>query len=172
MIMKTVVNWLSMLAFAGSFTLYSCQEENNLAVISGTLTGHSDCKNKKSMRITEDTPDTLSCVTFLYDPSTRKMQLTHINAGFNCCPGKLWCEVSLNYDTIRIGEYEKEQGCDCNCLFDLEMEISGLEAQQYQIKFIEPYAGEQEPLIFSLDLSVDKEGSHCVIRKVYPWGMN
>jgi len=138
--------------------LKGCKEENDPQAITGKLTNHSECKNFKSLMATGDTPDTLSCISFLYEASAKRMQLTHINAGFNCCPGKLWCDVS--------------QACDCNCLFDLEMELSSIEIQEYVISFIEPYAGDQEPIIFTIDLASDTEGTHCVIRKEYPWGMN
>ena len=163
---------LQVLMIACTCFLYSgCEENSEPSAISGKLTGHSDCKSFKSQMFTEDTPDTLSCISYLFDASAGKLQLTHINAGFNCCPGKLWCEISQQSDTIIIKEGEKEQGCDCNCLFDLEMELSGIEAQEYVMTLIEPYAEDQEPLIFTIDLASVTEGTHCVIRKEYPWGM-
>ncbi|MFA5420089.1 MAG: hypothetical protein WC341_16675, partial [Bacteroidales bacterium] len=59
--------------------------------------------------------------------------------------------------------------CKCNCLYDLDIEINGIDAKIYQVEFIEPYSDEQEKIIFELDLTMEKEGSYCVTRKQYPW---
>jgi hypothetical protein len=96
--------------------------------------------------------------------------MTHINSGFNCCPEKLYCEVSVNNDTVIISEFEKEQGCNCNCLFDLDIELSGFDQNKYIVKFVEPYTIGQEQLIFEMDLATDVEGEYCGVRKGYPWG--
>jgi hypothetical protein len=42
---------------------------------------------------------------------------------------------------------------------------------QYTIKFIEPYASEQLPLLFGIDLKENSSGEYCVVREGYPWGM-
>jgi hypothetical protein len=56
------------------------------------------------------------------------------------------------------------------CLFDLDIELTGIVQNKYLLKFIEPYAIGQEQLIFEMDLTTDVEGEYCVIRKGYPWG--
>ena len=153
------------------FLFSGCEENNDPSAITGKLTSHSDCKIFKSPVFDQDTPDTLSCITFQYDSATNELNLTHLNAGFNCCPGELSCKVSLKNDTIFVAEYEEEQTCDCNCLFDLEIELNGVEPGEYQVTFLEPYAGDQEPLNFRLHLESETEGTCCVIRKEYPWGV-
>jgi hypothetical protein len=95
----------------------------------------------------------------------------HINAGFNCCPEGFYCNVSLKNDTIVIEEFENSSLCDCNCLFDLDIEVKGVETKTYQIKFIEPYCGDQAKLEFPVNLAVLKDGIFCVTRTRYPWGI-
>jgi hypothetical protein len=137
--------------------------------MSGKLLSYSDCKEKKSIDFTEGTPDSLSCVEYSFNPSESKLYLKHINAGFNCCPKGLYCNISLNNDTITIHEFENAHDCDCNCLYDLYIEINGAIIKKYQVKFIEPYCSEQEKLLFEIDLTNGNAGSYCVSRKQYPW---
>lgn len=61
-------------------------------------------------------------------------------------------------------------GCKCNCLYDLELEVAGVESGNYQLRMINPYLGTQKPLILALDLRTQKQGSFCVERSIYPWG--
>lgn len=165
----------SVLSFAVLVCLIgSCnnkEETTGPSGISGNLTNHSECKYFKTFDLKFTEPDTFSCVHYLYDESSHKLIMNHINAGFNCCPESLTCKVSENNDTILVREKEKEQGCDCNCLFDLDIELSGIDQRKYFVKFIEPYAEDQEKLLFEIDLTTGNEGEYCVIRKGYPWGL-
>ena len=148
------------------------EKENQTSTdFSGKLTSYSACKNFKSTQTEFDTPDTLCCVDYSFDASANKLIINHINSGFNCCPEILYCTIALKSDTIIIQEDEKEAGCNCLCLFDLDMEITGVESKKYQVKLIEPYTGDQEKLEFEMDLIKDKSGSVCVVRKNYPWGV-
>jgi hypothetical protein len=153
-------------------TITGCEHQNEPAdsSISGSLTGSSDCKIFKSVDLKFTVADTFSCVQYQYNNATLKLNMTHINAGFNCCPGEIFCDVSVNNDTIIIAESEKEQSCNCLCLFDLDIELQGVDEDIYIVKFIEPYAGDQEKLIFEMDLTSGTEGEFCVIRKGEPWG--
>jgi hypothetical protein len=139
------------------------------SISDGRLVSHSPCKSNKSSGYKSETPDTASCVEYTYDAATKKLALTHINAGFNCCPGELSCDVSLGGDTIIILEQEEAPMCDCNCLYDLEIEIDSVSEAGYQVKFIEPYAVDQDKLEFSIDLASEPDGSYCVTRTQYPW---
>jgi hypothetical protein len=149
-----------------------CEKESKTCTdLSGKLTSHSGCKNKKSATMESETADTLSCVNYSFDPSTNKLLMKHINAGFNCCPESLYCEITLKNDTIIVQEHETDGMCDCDCLFDLDIELINVEAEKYQVQFKEPYAMDQEELQFEMDLTKDANGSFCVIRKQYPWGV-
>lgn len=157
---------LSVLFIAG------CKDQNDPAPsdISGSLTHNSECKSFIAGNLKFDTADTLSCVHYTYNPLDHKLIMVHYNAGFNCCPGELSCEVSIAGDTIIITEFEKEQMCNCNCLFDLDIELNNVDQENYMVKFIEPYAEGQAQLLFDMDLSSSSEGEYCVVRKGYPWG--
>ncbi len=141
-------------------------------ILTGKLLNHTDCKEFKSSRILSDISDTLSCVDYEFNPSSHKLFLKHINAGFNCCPESLYCRISLSSDTIFVQEFEQTQGCHCNCLYDLEIEINGVESKKYQINFAEPYAPKGESINFEIDLTKKITGSYCVTRKNYPWGIH
>jgi hypothetical protein len=100
------------------------------------------------------------------------LTVKHINAGFNCCPDSLYCKVDLEGDTILIQELENSTLCHCNCLYDLVIEIKGIDLKKYHVKFIEPYVADQNKLLFEIDLTEDSTGSYCVTRQQYPWGIN
>ena len=171
--MKTGFNILPAFLIMGILA-FSCDNENESQQqhdIKGRLTGHSECKNKKAFLETIETSDTLSCVEYVYDAVNSRLLLHHINAGFNCCPGNLSCAVTMINDTILIAESEEHYLCDCDCLYDLDIEVIGVENRKYLIKFSEPYLGEQEPLVFEADLPASATGSYCVLRFQYPWGI-
>lgn len=175
--MKTTTYVLSaFMAFI--IILYSCKKENNSTnddetnlTISGELTSYSGCKIFKSGTIVSEIPDTLSCVNYSYNANSNTLAITHINSGFNCCPGSLYCTINSHTDTIIIEEFEKQPQCNCNCLFDLDIEVKGVESKKYQILFIEPYAEGQAKLEFEADLKNSPVGSYCVTRYMYPWGL-
>lgn len=165
------------LIIAGLITLFfiaACEKKasDEDQIISGRLISNSECKGLKSIFLTSSTPDSISSVEYNYHASNNKLMLKHINAGFNCCPGILTCDFRLNADTIIIQEYEEVAQCHCDCLYDLTIEIDGIETKKYQIKFIEPYATNLAPLIFELDLTSIISGSYSVVRKQYPWGIS
>jgi len=150
--------------------VFCCEnEENRQSDLSGMLVNHTGCKNKKSAGMTTGTPDTLSCIEYSYISSDSTLFIKHINAGFNCCPEKLYCNISLAHDTILVREFEKSALCDCDCLYDLEIEIYGAEVRNYVIIVIEPYCRDHAQLIFSIDLKQETEGTFCVSRTKYPW---
>jgi len=131
------------------------------------LVSRSDCKNDlKGGEIT----DSMSCIKYSF--SGEELIINHINAGFNCCPGEITCTSQIKNDTIVIEESEEAPLCNCNCLFDLKIKVNGLLHKQYFIKVKEPYVQDQKELFFAVDLNKSPvEGSHCVVRVKYPWGM-
>lgn len=165
--MKRIISFLFLL---GLILMCTSEPENptemNLTI---RLLGTPQCIHLKSDESQIETPDSQSCVEFSFDRDARKLMLKHLNAGFNCCPESLWCTVTFRNDTIIIQEFEKHVGCKCNCLYDLDMELEGVEPGKYQLRLIEPYLGTQQPLIGLLDLLTQKQGSFCVSRTNYPW---
>lgn len=169
--MKTTINLILIFFFIGFISCEKGNDNTNQLDLSGKLIKNSTCKSDfKSGTSTINTPDTLSCIEYSYDNSSNKLTIKHINSGFNCCPDSLYCDVKLNSDTIIIKEFEAAALCKCNCLYDLNIELNGVTSKKYQVRFIEPYIGEQEQLIFEIDLTKDIDGSFCLIRKQYPWG--
>ncbi len=173
--MKTLF-YLILLAGMLSFVCSGCEQEkeingdNDPLVVSGKIINHTDCKFIKSSHNDSETPDTLSCISYEFNASQNKLKLHHINAGFNCCFDSVYCEISVSNDTISIQEFENEALCDCNCLYDLDIELKGIEPKKYYVKITEPYCGDQEKLFFNADLTSSNEGTYCVTRKLYPWG--
>jgi hypothetical protein len=131
---------------------------------------HSDCKRLSSPDRQTVADSNESCIEYEYFLQQNKLFLKHINAGFNCCPEDIYCTLTVTNDTIKIQEFEMKQLCSCECLFDLDMEISGIFAGQYHLIVQEPYCGDQEKLDFTIDLYEDPSGNYCVERNVYPWG--
>lgn len=154
----------SVILFAGA-----CESNPEHSISGGSLVSHSACKSDKTFMSDSDIPDTVSCVEYAYDASSKKLTLTHINAGFNCCPGELSCDISLLGDTIVVEEKEETPACDCNCLYDLEISVDNVAQANYVIKFVELYCGDADRLIFDIDLSNEITGSYCVNRNNYPW---
>lgn len=155
--------------------MFSCNDEpevNNPLDINGKLTSSTECKSFDGMIRNPITPDTLSCIEYEFDGDNNILTLKHINSAFNCCPGLITCNVSSRNDTILIVESEEQSPCDCDCLYDLDIEINGITTTQYFIQFDEPYIRNQEVLDFQIDLSKNTQGEHCVKRIKYPWGIN
>jgi hypothetical protein len=96
--------------------------------------------------------------------------LTHVNAGFNCCPGDITAGISIANDTITIVEHESESACRCLCLYDLDYRFENIQAGTYTIRFVEPYRPDaDDPLQATIDLAAAPSGTCCVERTAYPW---
>ena len=167
-------------AIALLLLISGCQEEN--PVVSDpdshdpviTMIGSSGCKNFEDVAMPETgaiveppSPD-MDCIDYSFEDGV--LHLTHINAGFNCCPGEISADITVEGDMITITEHEDMKGCHCLCLFDVEYEIENLEAGEYTIRFIELYTEEgDDPLEFPVDLASVPQGDFCVERHHYPW---
>jgi hypothetical protein len=111
------------------------------------------------------------CVQYEYD-GTGVLTLKHVNAGFNCCPGKITADIDIENNVITIVEHESESACRCLCLFDVDYKIENLQPGEYEIKFAELYLDSgDDPLEFTCDLSQAPSGTYCVKRSHYPWDM-
>ena len=153
----------------------SCEKNNNSKgnppEFSGELVSHTDCKNFKSSDDGIETPDSLTCISYDFDASGQILQITHINAGFNCCPDSIYCLINRVGDTLIIDEYDKYGVCDCECLFDLEIKLEGIESKVYYVKIIEALGNDEDPLCFEIDLVNAAQGSYCATRLHYPWNV-
>ena len=171
--MKKVIYSLLVGSLIG-LTIVSCEKKSNddkQGAISGRLISNTTCKSDyRYSAPVDETPDSISCVEYSFDNETHKLTLKHINAGFNCCADSLYCKIELKGDTILVREFEKSAQCDCNCLYDLDIEIDGVDMKKYQVKFVEPYGSKQNKIEFEMDLNNAANGSFSVVRKRYPWG--
>ncbi|MCD6346630.1 MAG: hypothetical protein J7L96_04340 [Bacteroidales bacterium] len=136
-----------------------------------TLDEVGHCK-EFSPKTRSDYPNNTDCILFAYDGDSM-LTMTHINAGFNCCPEEFLVNVDLQNDTIFIRESERNGLCDCNCLYDLHFTIEPIPPGNYFISVDEPYARQAgEPRLQGLvDLSEAGSGEICVERSFYPWGL-
>ena len=160
------------LAALAMFFIVACNNPPDIkgSEISASLVSTSACKNFTPRDLKFNIADTFSCVNYLYNASNNKVNMNHINAGFNCGIENISFGISENNDTIIIHEVENGPIANCLCLFDIEFELEGVDQQKYQVKFIEPNAEGMEELNFEMDLTKNNQGEFCVVRKGYPWG--
>ena len=135
---------------------------------SGSLVEFTDCK-QFGPGPGEFTPVTADCIFYRYD-GVSKLTITHVNAGFNCCPGELTAVVDIANQIITITEAEEQSACRCLCLYDVEYEIVDLVPGTYTIRFVEVYTDENDEVLeCTVDLTSAPSGLHCLDRNHYPW---
>lgn len=140
--------------------------------ITGQLVYNSNCKSYTlAPQYSAQTARNESWIRYIYIPSTRTLRVTHENAGFNCCPGKISTRVKVEGNTITLLEEEEEADCNCLCLFDLEVELYNMLPEVYLLKIEEPYIGDNEPLVNIIDLFNSPTGAFGLTRYYYPWGV-
>lgn len=153
------------------FLLGACKEENGhnaQHAIDGKVVHYTGCKN--SREFTMNTPDSLSCVEYMYNANTQVLNLKHVNAGFNCGSDVISCNITLQNDTIIVEEIEQGEVANCLCLFDLNIVINNIYTQSYVLKFVEPLVNINKPaLIFPINLAQQTSGTYCITRTYYPW---
>ena len=155
-------------------TFSGCKKSSDSQLIpSGTLLRATDCK--QSVARTGDAGAAIAaesqedCLEYRYN-GTDTLALSHINAGFNCCPGEIDADISFEGNIITITERESTAGCHCLCLYDLDYQIANLEPGEYTIRVIEPYISQtDQELEFTVTLSSITSGSFCQTRNSYPW---
>ncbi|HAN00264.1 MAG TPA: hypothetical protein DCQ26_16845 [Marinilabiliales bacterium] len=151
----------------------SCQEsEPQTETPPGTPTGvylsHSACQTRKAGSLSED--NSKECLVFTYRPDVKVLELTHKNAGFNCCPDSIYCDFDFSGDTLIISETEESALCNCLCLFDLTLRLENVAPNNWFIQVQEPYLEPTEYLQGAIDLNEQPEGELCATRDNYPWG--
>jgi len=156
--------YLSLVALVLVVLVSSCKDNDEGPVIQEVV-----CKNDKSTELVSNMVDSLSCIDYVYNANNKTLSIKHINTSFNCCVDGLYFQTTMDADTITIEEFEQNGQCDCMCLYDMDIEISNLQEQKYHIKIIEPNIGQQDIIVFEIDLAQETEGSYCVTRMSYPW---
>ncbi len=124
---------------------------------------------KESTVDTEPYDSCVECVGFTYTGDA-VLILTHMNAGFNSCPGSITADIRFQDSLIVIEAHERESGCDRLCLYDLHYRIERLRPRVYTLRIVQPYLRQgDEPLEFTLDLRAPVSDHWCVPRSGYPW---
>ncbi len=155
------------------FLLLSCEqekEEPKTNEIEGELVSHTKCGTAKQKSIT-NTPKKPR-IDYSFNSKEQTLKLKHFAAAVNCCYEELNCVVKREDNTIIIEENELMSSCNCLCVVDLEIEITGVQKQKYTLKFLEKYAKPDDTLIFEIDLNAQEQGSHEIDRSYYPWSYN
>jgi len=131
----------------------------------------SSCKQFTESAGTDSIAQDQDCVEFTYLPESKTLKIKHLNAAFNCCPDKVFGEISIDSNIITIVEKEKlTDPCKCNCLYDLDYELTDIEAGNYIIRITEAYLNDvDEKLEATLDLNKSEKAEICKKRTSYPW---
>lgn len=136
----------------------------------GSIVEVAGCKGFSIVPPDSGVPADLDCIFYSFISGT--LTLTHVNAGFNCCPDTIYSNMDIADGIISIHEIEAgSTWCDCLCLYDIDYVLEDLAPGDYLIRFHEPYVGDEEtPLEFSAVLEESLQGQYCVERTHYPWG--
>lgn len=149
------------------FALFACKTGTESSPAVGSLVRYEGCKSFNGGNDGFRTfPQNQECLE--YSAAGELLTLKHVNGAFNCCPGDIFAEVHIEDGVITIEEREKEAGCFCLCLFDLDYEIRGLSPGVYTINIVGPYMNNR---IFTctVDLVSSGSGCCCMDRNTYPW---
>ena len=139
----------------------------------GSLIDYTGCKVLPFGIYTDSITPDQDCIQYEYDGES-VLLIKHVNAGFNCCPDKIITTITIQDNIITIQEDEtlENGGCDCLCLFDVDLRIIHLEPGEYTIKVTELYLDPEDiPLEFTVDLISSPSDTYCVQRNDYPWGI-
>lgn len=178
-IMKPLVNFF-FLAFISIVLITGCEKEEpndeEPLILKGNVISNTGCKSVQLESDPGYTPDTLECIAYSFDPENHTLTFLHANAAFNCGLAEMLCEVSLTNDTLILWEIEPGPYAECMCLFDIEIEFTGVESVKYQVE-IRGGSIENEVVMlggkkfgFEMDLTNDITGTYCITHKSYPWG--
>ncbi len=163
------MKFIRLLVFSFIIMFAACEDEP-IENPQGKVTKYSECKNftsfYKSMNSNSE-----SCIIYSYN-GINKLLLTHVNAGFNCCPNSIYATVNLDGNKLIINEGENANDCRCLCLYDIEIAINNISPGNYTIVVNEPYAENGPPFEFEVNLNSAITDSMCVGRNYYPWGSN
>lgn len=129
----------------------------------GLLLSYNGCKNNLSAQMSTDanlkTRSVQECFEFRYD-GEKILEIDHINALFNCCPGGITADFEFVGNTIIITEIQAEAGCYCICHFDVNFRFDNIPPAVYTIRV---FAGDShgKDREFSIDLTSNQSGSRC-----------
>ena len=139
--------------------------------ITAEVTNFTDCKNDQTELFFDGYDKTTTAIEYTYDESTKSLMLRHINANFNCCPGKIYCGFEIDDNVIVVQELSEKEDCRCICLYDVDFLLNNVEKGIYTIAIKELYIEEALWLQFDIDLNESTSGVFKQTREFYPWGV-
>lgn len=125
--------------------------------IKGSFLRVSDCKGSPYEEDSLRSAFNDFKASYTFDMQKGVGTITHVNAVYNCCPGKLYTSVEVVGNNITINEINEpdEYTCDCDCTYDLSTQLEGVKEGIYHIKIVD-YRGTHS---FDIDLSKETEGT-------------
>ena len=113
-------------------TVIVCCDENDNPAQTLELKNFSNTGCKNSTRAGDDDIKEFVEYAVLHEGY---LYVNHQNIWFNCCPGELKAEVSVENHCITVSEWSTEEMCNCMCPFDMSYEVGPLkEGVTYTIK--------------------------------------
>lgn len=117
-----------------------CQKDESLPpddqILQVTEVNSSDCKNTTKSAEEDLRSIKLKAVT------GNNLSVTFVNAVFNCCPGEIGSNATIENGILKVYFNESMHMCNCVCPYDLECVIDGMQNRKYKI---EVYAGGDTP---------------------------
>ena len=126
----------------------------------GYLLNVNGCKNTTSQHTSNaahTAQNAQECVVFNYD-GEKNLELNHINALFNCCPGEIEADFEFTGNTIIITERQTDPICLCICFFDVNFLIDNIAPAVYTIRINSADGEDRE---FTINLINQQSGSQC-----------
>ncbi len=130
------------------FAAASCDKEDVI------LKGHLNVKNLLHNGCKNNTQKSTEQEYLILQANGQYLEIEHINAEFNCCPGEILVDSNISNDSIFINEDETEHACDCVCKYDLTYELGPLEYGVYHIILSNTY---YTPIEFDVDFNPDTD---------------
>ncbi len=136
-------------------TNVSCDKEKNNNSFGVHNLSYSDCKSNNNTK-TQKVEQTSQKEYLELKANDKYLKINHINAEFNCCPGKILVTSKISNDTIFIDENETEHTCNCICNYDVTYEVGKLDYGKYHIvltKLKAPFSYKEFDLNFNSNTS-------------------
>ena len=117
-------------AFVGS-TLMGCGSDDDSIIVTGDFqvrdVANSGCKSASHTR--SEYPEYFEFKAC----DGGYLSVNHVNALFNCVPGELKIEATINGNVIKILETEETALANCICPYDLYCEVGPLNSGDYKV---------------------------------------
>ena len=147
-------------AFVGS-TFMGCESNDDSIIATGDFhvrdVANSGCKSASHTR--SEYPEFFEFKAC--DGSY--LSVNHVNAMFNCAPGELKIQATIDGNVIKITEKEEKPQANCVCPYDLYCEIGPLSVGNYEVfvyrdSFESP--AHHFSIVYNKGLNVKYEGTY------------